>query len=181
MIEGPIILEENSPTKNLKELKDLYRPNKIIDLYDEQLKELFEITFPNLTGMEEYESKLKYFIKTKYQIGGRTSGSWVYFPWNSKLVHTVNKNDLYRLRTNRNRNLITSKEQEKLKCFVVGVIGLSVGSNIASSLVYQGLSSNRLKLAEFDTLETTNLNRIRAGISDIGRKKIDVLAQQIYE
>ena len=38
-----------------------------------------------------------------------------------------------------------------------------------------------LKLSEFDTLETTNLNRIRAGLQDIGSPKIEITAQQIYE
>ncbi len=181
MTENPIILEENSTVKSLAKLKDFYKPIHIYDIYLEQLKELFEITFPNLINNKNYSSQLKIFLKTKFKDKVRTSGVWVYFPWNGKLIHTVKKEDLYELRTNRNRNLITKIEQEKLKKFCIGIVGLSVGSNLASNLIYQGLSSDQLKLAEFDILETTNLNRIKAGISDIGRKKIDVLAQQIYE
>jgi hypothetical protein len=37
------------------------------------------------------------------------------------------------------------------------------------------------KIAEFDELSTSNLNRVQAGLSEIGERKLDVITRQIYE
>ncbi len=128
------------------------------DIYDAQSRELREIMYSHPAD----------------------NGNWIYFPWSGRLVHMVDNEAYTALRTNRNRNLITLEEQKKLGDACVGIVGLSVGSNVATTLSYGGIA-NTMKLAEFDTLETTNLNRIRARIDQIGIKKIDIVAQQIYE
>ena len=178
LISKPIILREGKNTK--RDLEILVKTHKIWrkrDIYESQLRELFEISNPKLKKSKEYKSKESKFLTQKKRNGH--SGNWIYFPWSGELIHCVNEAEYLQLRTNRNQNLITRKEQEILKNFCVGIAGLSVGSNIATGLSYLGIEN--LKLAEFDTLETTNLNRIRAGLQDIGSPKIEITAQQIYD
>jgi len=174
----PIILREGKNTK--RDLEILVTTNKIWrkrDIYESQLKELFEINNPKLKNSREYKSKESKFLSQR-KINNRR-GNWIYLPWSGELIHCVNEIEYFQLRTNRNQNLITKKEQEILKNFSVGIAGLSVGGNIATGLSYLGIEN--FKLAEFDTLETTNLNRIRAGLKDIGSPKIEIVAKQIYE
>jgi len=107
-------------------------------------------------------------------------GNWIYFPWSGVLLHTVKEEEYNAIRTNRNKNLITDKEQKKLFSSTIGIVGLSVGNTIALSLAYSGIG-NTMKLAEHDTLDTSNLNRIRVGVSHVNFPKIEITAQQIYE
>ena len=127
-----------------------------------------------------FQDKVEEFIIDKTRDGDRVLGNWVYFPWNGFLIHILPEEDYERVRTNRNRNLITEDEQRKLKDFEVGVVGLSVGNNVAVGLAYCGISQT-IKLAEYDTLRTSNLNRLRAPLMSMGSPKINLAAQQIYE
>ena len=173
----PIILFEGRYlASDFDKLKQKYPVWKVVDIYESQLSELFEITYPSLKTTSEYYQAKKKFVD-KMKIAG---GNWIYYPHIGYLVHAVSENDYYALRTNRNRNLITLDEQKILRDFTVGVVGLSVGGNIAVALTYQGIA-NEMKLSEFDSLETTNLNRIQAALYDIGSFKIDFIADQIYD
>lgn len=175
----PIILFESKYTsKDVSELKK--QPIfQFSDLYLTQSKEVFEISHPSLKSSANYEGELNKFIQERKK-QNELAGNWLYFPWSGTLLHAVNKEEYFALRTNRNKNLITAEEQEILCNFCTGMIGLSVGGAIAANLAYLGISET-MKLAEFDTLDTTNLNRVRAKISDISRPKIDLAAEQIYE
>lgn len=137
---------------------------ELIDLYDFQLKELARINNPSdpSPSVERVESV------------------WVHYARLSKVVHCVGSEDYYKLRTNRNKNLITQEEQEKLRHFSVGVCGMSVGAGIAHALRYTGVSET-IKIADFDTVDSSNLNRLRATLLDVGRPKTEVAAQAIYE
>ena len=178
----PIILREGKHTLgDLDALRKMQPIWKEVDVYEKQLKELFEITHPSLVGTEKYEQECAAFVtqlREREKMG--LTGNWIYFPWSGLLLHTVSEQEYFLLRTNRNRDLITEEEQARLSELCVGIVGLSVGSNVASALAYGGIA-NTMKLAEFDALETTNLNRIRARIDHIGSAKIDIVAQQIYE
>jgi len=158
-----------------KEVKKKYPVWKINDIYQDQLRELFEITHPQLINSSAFKK-----LQDKFLEEGKNVGNWIYFPWSGQLIRMVGEEDYYKLRTNRNRNLITDKEQKKIKDFTVGVAGLSIGASIAQGLAYQGVG-NSMKLADFDDLETTNLNRVKAGIHQIGLPKIQIISQQIYE
>src|SRR5258708_10094669 len=178
-INKPIILEEGHYNKT--SLTNL-RKNKIwqiIDIYKKQLEELFEIKNPKLIKQTNFKEKQNKYVSNVLK-NSDLKGNWIYFPWNGILIHSLNKNDYLQLRTNRNKNLITAKEQKILYSACVGVLGLSVGSGIAIGMQYQGIAKN-IKLAEFDTLETSNLNRVQAGIHQIGMKKSDIAIQKIYE
>ncbi len=180
--DNPYILYQGHYRVNdLEKFRKDFHIWKVDDIYEAQLNELFEITHANLVSKKNYSSELQEFVKKK--VSGQTQkikGNWIYFPWSGRLVHALIEEDYNILRTNRNRNLITLSEQKRLLNFRVAIAGLSVGSNVATALAYGGIA-NAMKLSESDILETTNLNRIRARIDQIGTKKINITAQQIYE
>lgn len=106
-------------------------------------------------------------------------GDWVYYPWSGLLLHCAPQDIQRRLRTNRNQDLITAAEQQQLQDAAVAIAGLSVGSGIAMALTHSGIGG-RLHLADFDLLETPNLNRVQAGLADIGLPKAQITAHRIW-
>lgn len=157
-------------------------PHTVVDFYREQLEELCAVRNPHLRDDRE---ALKYlqgeFIQAHVVRGTlEESGVWVWYPWKSTLVHSLPPKEFEELRTARNRDLITSKEQELFSNCAVGIAGLSVGSHAAISLALQG-GCKRMHLADADTVSGSNLNRIRAGIDTIGLNKAVLVARQIYE
>ena len=84
------------------------------------------------------------------------------------------------VRLDRNRNVITADEQSRLGELRIGVVGLSAGHVIAHTLAAQGLCG-LLRLADFDHLELSNLNRVPATVFDIGLNKAEVAARRIAE
>ena len=84
------------------------------------------------------------------------------------------------VRLDRNRNMITTEEQERLGVLRIGVAGLSVGHVIAHTLAAQGLVGE-LRLTDFDGLELSNLNRVPATLFDLGVNKATVTARRIAE
>ncbi|QEC53957.1 Rv1355c family protein [Anseongella ginsenosidimutans] len=107
-------------------------------------------------------------------------GVWVYYPWNARLVHLLDKEEFAEVRTSRNKYKITSEEQALLSSKKVGVIGLSVGQSVAVTMAMER-SFGEIRLADFDILELTNLNRIRTGLSNLGLKKVIAVAREIAE
>ena len=105
---------------------------------------------------------------------------WAYYPWRRTVVGVLGPRSFARVRTDRNRNLITSEEQEKLSTLRIGVVGLSVGHAVAHTLAMQGLCGE-LRLADFDELELSNLNRVPATVFDLGVNKACVAARRIAE
>jgi len=104
----------------------------------------------------------------------------MYYPWRRTLVRMVGPRGYGALRVDRNRFKLTPTEQTRLGGLRVGVIGLSVGHAIAHALAMEGLCGE-LRLADFDTLETTNLNRLPATVFDIAQNKAVLAAQRISE
>jgi molybdopterin/thiamine biosynthesis adenylyltransferase/nitroreductase len=105
---------------------------------------------------------------------------WAYYPWRRTLVGVLGPRAYARVRTDRNRNLITAEEQHALSSLTVGVVGLSVGHAIAHTLAMQGLCG-AIRLADFDDLELSNLNRVPATIFDVGVNKARIAARRIAE
>lgn len=155
--------------------------NHVGDDYKEQLKELFAIKNPTLVYTPDFENKFKTFLKdSDLKTPIPQQGRWVFFPWLSALVHILPEEDFQLVRTARNRYLISPKEQEIFHNGVVGIGGLSVGNSVALAIVLQG-GANHIKLADFDNLSLSNINRIRAGVQNLGIPKVQVTARQIYE
>ncbi len=107
-------------------------------------------------------------------------GVWVYYPWSRRLVHTLDQAEFIQVRTNRNLYKIAPDEQRQLAQKRVGVIGLSVGHAIALTMATER-SCGELRLADFDLLELSNLNRVRTGIHHLGVPKVLVAAREIAE
>ncbi|WP_414687037.1 ThiF family adenylyltransferase, partial [Mycobacterium sp.] len=105
---------------------------------------------------------------------------WVYFPWRRTVVAVLGPRGFRAVRLDRNRNVITAEEQSRLGELRIGVAGLSAGHVIAHTLAAQGLCG-LLRLADFDHLELSNLNRVPATVLDIGLNKAEVSARRIAE
>jgi molybdopterin/thiamine biosynthesis adenylyltransferase len=84
------------------------------------------------------------------------------------------------VRTNRNNNRIMPIERDVLSTKSVGVVGLSVGQSFAMSVAMER-GAGRIKIADFDTLELSNVNRIRTGVHQLGQPKWLITAREIAE
>lgn len=107
-------------------------------------------------------------------------GNWVYYPWRHSLVHMLPEEEFVEVRTVRNKYVITDEEQRTLANKKIGIIGLSVGQSVALTLALER-GCGELRLADFDTLELSNLNRVRTGVHNLGVKKSVVAAREIAE
>lgn len=171
-------------TQDQKKLETLLHSNTSItvtDTYESQLRELFVIQNPHLAQsptIEQLFTEYKYSLSQKKPLFKH--GSWVYFPWLNSVVHILSEPDFFTVRTARNKLLITEKEQIQFYNAPIGIAGLSVGNSVATALVLQG-GAKYIRLADFDTLDLSNTNRVRAGVQNLGLKKTEMTARQIYE
>ncbi|MYV92479.1 hypothetical protein GT350_19965 [Streptomyces sp. SID1034] len=115
-------------------------------------------------------------------LGGRPDayGRWVWYPWSGRLVHVLPEAEFRLVRTDRNRDKITREQQEGLLRRRVGVIGLSVGSSAALTCAMEGVGG-AFRLADFDRISLSNLNRLRAGVHELGLEKSVLCARRMYE
>ena len=147
------------------------------EIYD-QLHELIKMKSPSVKiKSEQYEGLINEHLAGK---DIDTYGVWIYYPWNRRLVHILDQDEFVQVRTNRNQYKITSQEQETLSTKIIGIIGLSVGQSIALTLAMER-GFGELRLIDFDTLELSNLNRIRTGIHNLGVPKVIITAREIAE
>ncbi|RYZ68518.1 MAG: ubiquitin activation protein, partial [Proteobacteria bacterium] len=115
--------------------------------------------------------------------GGRPleeCGTYVHYPWKKELVRVLDRDDFVRLRTNRNWYKITPEEQSALGRKTVAIAGLSVGLAVVTTLALERVGG-RFHLADFDELALTNLNRLLAGVSEIGLPKTVIAARRLLE
>jgi molybdopterin/thiamine biosynthesis adenylyltransferase len=105
---------------------------------------------------------------------------WAYYPWRRTVVAVLAPRPFRAVRLDRNRNMITAEEQARLGALRIGVAGLSVGHIIAHTLAAQGMCGE-LRLADFDRLELSNLNRVPATVFDLGVNKAEAAARRIAE
>jgi molybdopterin/thiamine biosynthesis adenylyltransferase/nitroreductase len=111
----------------------------------------------------------------------REEGSrWVYYPWRRAVVRLLAPRSFSTLRLDRNRNKLTRAEQARVRSLRIGVVGLSAGHSIAHVIAMEGLAGE-IRLADFDTIELSNLNRIPASVLDLGINKAVVAARRIAE
>lgn len=105
---------------------------------------------------------------------------WAYYPWRRMVVAILGLRGFRAVRLDRNRHLITAEEQRALHALRVGVVGLSAGHAIAYTLAAEG-ACGTLRLADFDKIELSNLNRVPVGVFDIGLNKAMIAARRIAE
>lgn len=161
--------------------QNLVAQNNSIRFFDEieiQIKDLIKCQNPKIKFSIEllnqyYFDFIKEIILDEY-------GVWVYYPWSNNLVHLLDEKEFVEVRTNRNKHKITQEEQDLLATKIVGVIGLSVGQSVALTLAMER-SFGELRIADFDTLDLSNLNRIRAGVHNLNVPKTVMVAREIAE
>lgn len=169
-------------TADLEGFNELVSENSFITIYDtiiEQLIELYKVRNPDKSVIDEddYNSFLNNELKgLEYKV----YGTWVYYSWTNRLVHLLDENEFYEVRTNRNNNKITSIEQSQLRNKLVGIIGLSVGQSVAMTIAMERICG-KMRLADFDTIELSNLNRIRTSVHNLGLSKVVIVAREIAE
>lgn len=169
-------------TKNITEKQNLEnvlieKPYiQIFDSIDSQIEELIKCLKPGISP-----SELKNAAKNHR---GSTSlhdyGIWVYYPWSEKLVHILDEEEFVIVRTNRNKHKITAEEQFTLSQKKIGIMGLSVGQSVSLTLAIER-GFGELRIADFDELDLSNLNRIRTGIHNIHLQKTVIVAREIAE
>jgi tRNA threonylcarbamoyladenosine dehydratase len=150
--------------------------NSVVDSVDRVANELFEVRHPDRINDLDFREQFVAGIKAM----GTRFGKWFLFPWSQKLVRYPDVGVHRDLRTARNKNLITSEEQDRLYDASILVGGLSVGSSIVEELVASGIGGT-LIIGDPDTISPSNLGRIRGGFQDVGRGKIDHAAIKISE
>jgi hypothetical protein len=154
---------------------------QVVDEYASQLEELFQVENPDISMQANFQEEFqKYFSKVQSVKPLWQQGLWVYYPWRETVVHILAEEGFFKVRTARNKNLITKGEQDKFYSATIGVAGLSVGNSVVMATVVQG-GAKHIKLADFDTLELSNTNRIRTGVYSLGVQKVCVTAREIYE
>lgn len=80
----------------------------------------------------------------------------------------------FALSASRNRHLISDKNQDILRKTVVAFFGLSVGSHGALTWMMES-RADVVKIIDPDTIDATNLNRLRFGFEVLGEYKTDVV------
>lgn len=171
-------LTNSEDRTSFDELTQRLSPEKVFDHIELQLKELIKCSFPSLKiEAEEYDHYIKAHLNGQdpYEYG-----VWVYYPWNNHLIHILDEDEFIKVRTNRNCHKITPEEQQILKEKKIGIIGLSVGQSIALTMAMER-TCGELRLADFDTAELSNLNRLRTGLHNLGINKTIIAAREIAE
>lgn len=168
----------SSDYQQVQKLIDEQADLLVLDEIHSQLRELIKIRNPQRSLTEE-----EYAQQTQVLLNGKSShlyGSWVYYPWNKKLVHLLSKDEFVELRTSRNLYKITPEERNVLLSKKVAIIGLSVGQMIALTIAMER-TCDEIRLADFDLIELSNMNRIRTSVVNIGVSKAVVAAREIAE
>jgi len=170
-------ISEADDADRLNQIRKKFNPI-ITDTFYHQLLELIKLDNPSKVLSEEESKEL--FPKYYHNTNMYECGMWVYYPWSNRLIHLIEEEHFIRVRTNRNKLKITDSEQSLLSNKTIGIIGLSVGHSVAVTIATERICGH-LKLADFDTLDLSNLNRIRSGLHNLGVNKAILTAREIAE
>lgn len=175
----PVLLDPARPVDAaaLAALRESDRLREVHDRIENQVAELLRCLTPHETFGDRALDRA-----VDEMLGGRPDayGRWVWYPWSGRLVHVLPEAEFRLVRTDRNRDKITREQQEGLLRRRVGVIGLSVGSSAALTCAMEGVGG-AFRLADFDRISLSNLNRLRAGVHELGLEKSVLCARRMYE
>lgn len=176
----PIILNitRDIEKREFTKLMEDFPQASVSDYFKHQKKELFKTQNPQKSLSEGALEEL--YREWSQNLNMDEEGVWVWYPWLQKMVHLLKKEEFIALRTSRNQHKITPAEQNQLIQKRIGIIGLSVGHAVALTLATER-GVGHLKLADFDTIDLSNLNRIKTGVFNIGVNKAVVTAREIAE
>lgn len=150
----------------------------LVDEIDSQISDLIKADNPDRTFSKvEIELEVRKYLPLSEK---DFYGNWIFYPWKNTLVHVLPKEKFIRIRTLRNNFKITPEEQKELEKKKIGIVGLSVGQSVALAIALER-GCGELRLADFDTLELSNLNRLKAGVTSLGLEKVVIAAREISE
>jgi len=176
----PLFFRITNPTEK-KALNNLLSNGEVLFVHDEmygQLQELIKSQNPTIRiKPDEYQASIDNHLNGTVI---DDYGVWVYYPWARRLVHLLDEDEFVEVRTNRNQLKITTQERELLQTKKIGIVGLSVGQSIALTMTMERICGE-LRLADFDTAELSNLNRLRTGLHNMGVNKTIIAAREIAE
>ncbi len=178
-IYKPLILRLSNNEDHIQLSEILAQDSKlqVFDTIREQVAELLKCLSPLNSTLPK--SDLTDLVEQRLK-NSDEYGVWVYYPWSSKLVHLLDEAEFVIVRTNRNKHKITEEEQQILATKKIGVIGLSVGQSVSLTLAMER-GFGELRIADFDELDLSNINRIRTGVQNITLKKTVIVAREIAE
>ncbi|KAG2383304.1 hypothetical protein C9374_004641 [Naegleria lovaniensis] len=171
-------LENDKDRTTLTQLLSLRGDCLVLDSMQSQLRDLVKLENPTQKLTEE-----EYQQKINDKLNGRTMeeyGVWVYYPWKNMLCHLLDEKEFIQVRTIRNLYKITKEEQELLQTKKIGIVGLSAGHAVTLTLAMER-GCGELRLVDFDHLELTNMNRLRASVHEIGLSKAVITKREIAE
>lgn len=172
----PLIFPVNDEESLPEELED-EGPSTVLDTFSSQIGEWLKINRPSQPySPEELEDAVEKYMSDS----SNSKGNWVYYPWLDTVVRLLDVKMFREVRTSRNKFKITEEEQELLSKKTVGIIGLSVGQSAAVTLAMESVGGV-LRIADFDTLDLSNLNRLRAGVHQLGLPKTVIAAREIAQ
>jgi nitroreductase len=150
----------------------------VADTLGEQLGELLH---GRQLGKKRSQAEIDELVRV-YLAGRPLSayGAWAFYPWSGRLVHVLPEREYRELRHCRNLYKIDPAEQERLGTKTIGVVGLSVGQASAVTLAQEGVGRS-FRLADFDALSLSNMNRLRAPVASIGLLKVVIAAREMFE
>ncbi|WP_084454540.1 Rv1355c family protein [Algoriphagus terrigena] len=174
VILNPSVLNDWEEIQKLRSNEFIYT----IDPIDSQVSDLIKADHAEIQlSKEEIAQKVEDFFRERAR---DFYGNWVFYPWKNTLVHVLPEEEFIKVRTLRNNYKITPSEQAELGTKKVGIVGLSVGQSIALAMALER-SCGEMRLADFDTLELSNLNRLKAGVTSLGIEKVVIAAREIAE
>lgn len=171
-----IYICDGQANNRLEELLRRVQPI-VVDRIDSQLAEYLKLQAP-----QQQWSTDEAMLAARARLGEAPEhyGTWVYYPWKNTVVHLLSEAEFIAVRTNRNQLKITTHEQNLLRGKCVGIIGLSVGSGVAIVMAMER-TCGTLRIADFDTLDLSNLNRLRSSVTQLGEPKAWIVAREIAE
>ncbi len=176
----PVLLDASS-RQGLRDLESLAASSAVRavhDTIDDQLDELIRCADPGVAQSSDSRAQARRRICGEIPLW--QWGTWAFYPWNGQLVHVLPRAEFQRVRADRNRNKIDRAQQRDLRARRIGVVGLSVGNSAAVTLAMEGVGGS-FRLADFDAVGLSNLNRLRAGVGDLGVSKAVLAARQMFE
>ena len=150
------------------------------DLYNLFLEDLLRIRRPELYGREIVQEDIDALRQTLINEDPENVGVWVFYPWLNGAYLCPAETIYHEVVTARNKTLVSHEEQRAFYNYNVGVAGLSIGSSAVATIA-RGGGARRIKIADSDVIDPSNLNRLRFGLPSIGQKKSEVIAHHIYE
>ena len=164
-----------------RELEGLLASGAALFVHDTLLEQLAELEQSREPARKLSPAEVE--ARVAAHLGGRSPiehGTWVFYPWSKRLVHALPVDQHRELRSDRNRYKLTAAEQERLRGARIGVIGLSVGNMATVTCALEGIGTT-FRLADFDRLGLSNLNRLRSSLHEVGVDKTTLAARELYE